>query len=115
MAEHGDSDQRLTITTSTNDGRQVEIAVADTGPGVAPQMREKIFEQFFSTKPDGLGMGLAISRSIVRNHGGELTVESSEAGSTFRFRLPAAGSGVPAPSGIVDDGRRPTPHVFDPD
>jgi signal transduction histidine kinase len=62
------------------------IEIRDNGPGIPPDMMEKIFVPFFSTKPEGSGIGLSLSRQIIRNHGGHMTV-SSEAGSGTRFRL----------------------------
>ena len=65
------------------------FAVRDSGPGVAADMEARLFEAFYSTKPDGLGMGLAISRSIIENHGGRLWLDRSAGpGACFRFTLP---------------------------
>lgn len=65
------------------------LAVRDSGPGVAADMEARLFEAFFSTKSDGLGMGLAISRSIIENHGGRLWLDRSEGpGACFKFTLP---------------------------
>ena len=78
----------LTLKTEHADG-EVIVSVSDTGPGVSRDRLSKIFERFFSTKPEGMGMGLAISRSLVEEHGGRIWVESIEGqGSTFRFALP---------------------------
>ena len=66
--------------------------VQDTGAGFAPGQLERIFEAFYTTKPQGLGMGLAISRSIIEAHGGRLWAETNQGpGATFSFCLPAAG------------------------
>jgi len=66
----------------------VEIGVHDSGPGIAPDALDRVFEPFFTTKDDGLGMGLAISRTIVEAHGGRLVVENDPAGgATFRTHL----------------------------
>jgi signal transduction histidine kinase len=63
--------------------------VSDTGVGVPADKIDQIFDTFFTTKPQGTGMGLAISRSIVESHGGRLWATSnSERGSTFQFTLP---------------------------
>jgi len=76
----------------------VEISFEDNGPGFAPDQRERIFEPFYTTKRDGLGMGLAISRSIVEAHGGRLDVSpNSQRGATARFVLPRGGSPAPPP------------------
>ena len=74
------------------DGRYVELAVADTGPGISPQVLERMFEPFFSTKEvgRGSGMGLATVHGIVHEHGGHVVVETSRGqGATFRVLLPA--------------------------
>jgi PAS domain S-box-containing protein len=82
----------LTITSQpTNDGHLV-VSVRDTGLGVPANKIDQIFDTFFTTKPQGTGMGLAISRSIVESHGGRLWATSgSERGATFRFTLPYEG------------------------
>ena len=78
----------------------LELAVADDGPGIPPEVRERIFEPLFSTRPFGVGLGLPLVRRIVEQHGGELVVESSPgAGARFTIRLPvalAAGAGASA-------------------
>jgi len=81
----------LSITTNVMDGRKIEIAVADTGTGVDPGDMERIFEAFFTTKLDGMGMGLALCRTIVERHGGTLSVSrGTPYGSVFRVVLPSA-------------------------
>jgi len=80
----------LTIATGRSGDGKVEICVADRGPGVSAGLEEAIFHPFFTTKPDGLGVGLAISRSIVDAHGGELRYEPRDGGgATFVISLPA--------------------------
>jgi two-component system sensor kinase FixL len=72
-------------------GTQVEVAVSDTGHGIPADKLAHIFEPFYSSKPNGLGMGLTISRSILAAHGGRLWAENNEAGgATFTFTLTAA-------------------------
>ncbi|MGZ5648178.1 MAG: PAS domain S-box protein [Usitatibacter sp.] len=72
---------------------EVRVSVRDTGPGLAPGQRERIFDMFYTTKPRGLGLGLAISRSIIENHGGRLWASPDEGpGGTFQFALPVAGA-----------------------
>ncbi len=69
----------------------MEIAVSDTGPGLAPSVAETIFEPFVTTKDQGMGLGLSISSGICEAHGGRLVVASSlGAGARFHFTLPAA-------------------------
>ena len=72
-------------------GHRVEISVTDSGPGISRAERERVFEPFYSTKPAGLGMGLAISRSIVEAHGGTIAVDAAPGGGArFHVFLPAA-------------------------
>jgi signal transduction histidine kinase len=77
------------ITTTSNGDGTISVAVRDHGRGIAETARERLFEQFFTTKKEGLGMGLAIVRSIVEAHGGTISAENAQAGGArFRFRLP---------------------------
>ena len=69
-------------------GSWVEIEVADDGPGLAVDSRERIFEAFYTTKDEGTGLGLAISRDIAESHHGSLEAVASPAGACFRLRLP---------------------------
>jgi C4-dicarboxylate-specific signal transduction histidine kinase len=81
--------RELTIK-SQRDNRQLLISVSDTGVGVQPEVTEQIFNAFFTTKPQGIGMGLPISRSIVESHGGRLWATAhSGRGATFQFSLPS--------------------------
>ena len=69
----------------------VRLMVEDSGPGVAPQQRDRIFEPFYTTRPNGLGVGLAISRSLAERHGGRLRAEANDAGGArFVLELPCA-------------------------
>lgn len=82
--------REVVVTTSVQDGA-IEVAVRDTGRGFEPDQEERIFTPFFTTKTQGLGLGLAISRSIVECHGGRLWATSHpDVGATFRFSLPLA-------------------------
>jgi PAS domain S-box-containing protein len=74
----------------------VRLAVSDSGPGIAAAQRQRIFDAFFSTKTDGIGMGLAISRSIIEANQGRLwATKNAGQGETFQFVLPIAASGHP--------------------
>jgi signal transduction histidine kinase len=70
--------------------QQVMVRVTDTGIGLAAEDVERVFERFYSTKPSGMGMGLALSRTIVEAHGGRLWAETGASGATFLFSLPLA-------------------------
>lgn len=84
--------RNLTISSCLSDPRRIEIAVTDTGRGIAPELSERIFESFFTTKAHGLGIGLSLSRRIIEAHGGRLWAESDgRSGATFRFTLPIEG------------------------
>ena len=87
---------RVTVTADQRDG-DVEVALADTGVGIAPEDHAAVFEEFrqagdtLTDKPRGTGLGLPISRQIVEHHGGRMRLESAiGSGSTFRFSLPIA-------------------------
>lgn len=79
----------LTVRTGRREGGQLEVCVADRGSGLPDDGAERVFEQFFTTKPEGMGMGLPISRSIVEAHGGNLWAAANpEGGAIFTFTLP---------------------------
>lgn len=83
-------DRRMIIRSRSDDGRCV-ISVRDAGSGVPPVSFERLFDQFFSTKPDGLGMGLSIARSIIGSHGGCIwATNNTDQGATFHLALPFA-------------------------
>jgi signal transduction histidine kinase len=85
MAETGGV---LTIKAQLDQGGRVLITVSDTGVGLPAAKEEQIFDAFFTTKPEGGGMGLAISRSIIDSHGGRLwATPNDERGATFHFTL----------------------------
>jgi C4-dicarboxylate-specific signal transduction histidine kinase len=80
--------RELSITSMPAAADGVTISVADSGPGVSPAIRERLFDAFHTTKPHGMGMGLAISRSIVEAHGGRLWASANEPrGAVFQFTL----------------------------
>jgi signal transduction histidine kinase len=81
----------LTVKSQLGEDGQIEISVQDTGPGLPPGKANQIFDAFFTTKPQGSGMGLAISKSIVESHGGRIWAnDDSGRGATFHFTLPTA-------------------------
>jgi PAS domain S-box-containing protein len=83
-----DSGGDLTVKSQRQDG-QLQFSVSDTGVGLPAEKMDQIFSAFFTTKPQGSGMGLAISRSIVESHGGRLWANANrEGGATFHFTLP---------------------------
>jgi signal transduction histidine kinase len=86
--EDEQTDRVVTVTAKRHDG-EVRIAVSDRGRGLSPSEQEKLFDAFFTTKAEGMGMGLPISRSIIESHGGELwAAPNSDRGMTFNFTLP---------------------------
>lgn len=88
--------REIEISQSRIDEHYAEIAVHDTGPGLAEEDLQRIFNAFFTTKPEGMGMGLAISRSIIETHGGHLWATcNQEGGLTFHIKLPLAREGTP--------------------
>ncbi len=88
MSTIHDGHRELTIVTGKEDPGAVLVAVRDSGPGVAPENVERLFDPFYTTKDHGIGMGLSISRSIVQAHGGTLTVTTNEPrGAVFQFTL----------------------------
>ena len=83
----------LTIATTSNDGAVI-IRISDTGPGIAKKIQSKLFQPFFTTKPDGSGLGLNISQKIIREHGGNVTFTNGrERGTSFIICLPIASDG----------------------
>lgn len=92
MSEVPSGRRRLGIAVNASSEGGVVIAISDTGPGITDSVCGKISSPFFSTKPEGMGLGLAISRTIIEDHGGRLDHEPNpEGGTTFRFFLPARG------------------------
>ena len=89
MASVADRPRELLIRSRQHESDKVLVAVQDRGIGIDSQNLEKIFDTFFTTKSQGMGMGLAINRSIVENHGGQLWARPNDGpGVTFEFALP---------------------------
>lgn len=83
-------DKVVTVCIRRLDDDSVEVSVADNGEGIPPEVEEKVFDTFFTTKPNGLGVGLAICQSLVEAQGGKISVTNNEGpGCTFSFTLPA--------------------------
>ena len=95
MAKQSIDNRRLTVRTGLSGDGQVEVSVADSGPGIDAQSLPRVFEPFFTTKPNGIGMGLAICRKILEAHHGRIWGENAPGGgAVFRFSLPAAENGA---------------------
>ena len=90
MRDNGARRRKIAVASIRDNADTVTVEVRDSGPGVDPAQAERLFEAFYSTKDDGIGMGLSISRSIIEAHGGRLWVEpNGPHGAAFRFSLPA--------------------------
>ena len=97
MDEDNRHEHVLRITVRQADPAQVEFLVEDSGPGMAPEVRDRAFDNFLTTKDSGMGVGLAICKQIVEAHGGLITAgQSGElGGAAFRFTLPTMPGGAP--------------------
>ncbi len=90
MGGTNDAPRELLIVTETAEPSAVQVAVQDSGPGLAPEVLERLFDAFYSTKPTGLGLGLSICRSIIEAHDGRLWATANvPRGAVFQFTLPA--------------------------
>jgi signal transduction histidine kinase len=89
MADVPESARVVRVVTTRIDDAALEVAIADRGTGIPPEQLPRIFESFFTTRREGLGLGLSIAKSIALNHNGKLWVENNaDGGATFHFRLP---------------------------
>jgi len=89
-AARPESEERRLVIQTRSTGAAVQVAVRDQGPGIPAETLPRLFETFYTTKPNGLGMGLPISRSIVEAHGGRIwAANNPDRGATFSFTLPA--------------------------
>jgi PAS domain S-box-containing protein len=85
--------RKLAVSTEQTKTGGARVAVRDSGPGIDPEHRERVFQAFYTTKPSGTGMGLSICRSIIDAHGGWLWAEANDPrGAVFQFTLPGAGA-----------------------
>jgi signal transduction histidine kinase len=86
--------RELAISTAKTDAEEVIVAVRDSGPGLAPESVDRLFESFYTTKPSGLGMWLSICRSIIEAHHGRLWATANiPRGAVFQFTLPPHSDG----------------------
>jgi two-component system, LuxR family, sensor kinase FixL len=95
-AMEGSGRRELTVSADLIEDGMVQVSVADTGPGIAPEIADRLFQPFVTTKAQGMGVGLSICRSIVEAHGSELRVELNPGGGTiFRFSVPVVREAPP--------------------
>jgi two-component system sensor kinase FixL len=86
--------RRISVRTRLGADGRVELAVIDSGPGIEPDRLPRLFEPFYTTKPNGMGMGLSIARTIVQAHHGRIWAENNASGgAVFRIALPVSGEG----------------------
>jgi signal transduction histidine kinase len=89
MSAVGDRPRELLIRTERDDADRVRLSVQDTGVGFEPQAADRLFQAFYTTKDDGMGIGLSVSRSIIESHHGQLWATSNDGpGATFSFSIP---------------------------
>jgi PAS domain S-box-containing protein len=93
MCTPKDGRGKILIRSARNSGG-VLVQIQDSGPGIESELANRIFEPFFTTKEKGIGMGLAISRSIIESHGGQLSLVSTSQGALFQFTLPTDEGGA---------------------
>jgi signal transduction histidine kinase len=89
LTDAGRNDGKVAVEADRNDVDSVVIRVRDNGPGFDPDLAERAAAPFTTTKPDGMGLGLSLARSIVEAHGGRLWIGSSSSGAVVSFTLPA--------------------------
>jgi signal transduction histidine kinase len=97
-----DRPRQLVVTTQSDGNEAVLLSVCDTGAGLAPDDVNRIFDAFFTTKSEGMGIGLSVSRTIIESHGGRLWAEANDGpGATFTFVIPSLSQdlvALPAPA-----------------
>ena len=106
MGAVGEGARQVLITTRQIELNDLYVGVQDTGPGLSPETLSRLFEPFYTTKPNGMGMGLTICRSIIEAHGGRLWVSACQPhGALFQFTIPAQ----PTPRSNLDQIGRHDP------
>jgi signal transduction histidine kinase len=94
MRQTGQPQRELMVTSAMDGTDAVLVTVRDSGPGLDETALERLFDAFYTTKPDGMGMGLAITRRIIKAHGGQIwAAPNVPQGAKFEFRLPTETSG----------------------
>ena len=89
MGGMSEGPRELRIATNRTEAGDIRVAVRDSGPGLTPALERNVFKAFHTTKPNGLGLGLSISRSIIESHGGRLwATANAPRGAVFQFTLP---------------------------
>jgi signal transduction histidine kinase len=95
MIDVQDRPRQLVVRTERENGDRVRVSVRDAGVGIDGQSANKLFDAFYTTKADGMGIGLSISRSIVERHHGRLWAEPNDGpGATFSLSIPCAAAGM---------------------
>jgi signal transduction histidine kinase len=94
MAQSGTTRRVLAVATARFDADKLICSVEDSGPGIAQEHLDRLFQSFFTTREAGMGLGLSISRSIIEGYGGSLRADNGSAygGARFTFTLPTAPS-----------------------
>ena len=102
MSSVDDRPRRLLIRTEHDADGGVRLSVQDAGVGFEPESINKLFDSFYTTKSNGMGIGLSVSRSIIENHQGRMWATSNEGpGATFSFSIPCGAEGVAGPAGVA--------------
>jgi PAS domain S-box-containing protein len=109
MSDNAESDRQVFVSTAYNGKGMVEVAVRDVGRGIPPADLKRVFDSFFTTKRDGMGLGLSIARSIVLLHSGRIWAENNAdgRGATFHLAMPMNDSGALAFAGSVSPSLDP--------
>ncbi len=109
MKDNPESERNLFVRTAANVDGYVEVSITDTGHGIEAENLSRVFESFYTTKPDGMGMGLYLARLIVQSHSGRLWAENNKngKGTTLRFILPTVPTEAPKPSPLKEASTYP--------